>query len=227
MITQTINTQQSASATAGDNTIPPATTQSAWQHPPAAVRTPPDSSQLSSMRSRRSASQLEDENDPFNFREVRRCHWCTGSRPFPTVTGFLTHLTKLHAGLALRVESVHLDQVRLLGIQLCVNCTKPRSTTAAQCNSTECGSRRTKTPMAKREAVIRWSTTDPDLGPALRSQRPWQPIPGPANDPIEHDHDDVATRQRSRSPLAIENGPLPPIGSNPADAHSARHVHND
>ena len=32
-------------------------------------------------------STQQDDDDPFNFRAVRHCLWCVGSKPYPTVTG--------------------------------------------------------------------------------------------------------------------------------------------
>ena len=61
----------------------------------------------------------------------------------------MSHFTRCHAGQSLRVDSEHIEQFRLLGIRICEICTKPRTCTANQCNSTEGGTRRTKTRPAK------------------------------------------------------------------------------
>ena len=52
---------------------------------------------------------------PSNCREVRRRQWFIGARPFPTVSGFLKHFTKIHAGQTLGIDSEHLEQFRFLG----------------------------------------------------------------------------------------------------------------
>ena len=150
---------------------------SAWDNAPPSIMTQNQTAHTAHInRRQRSQTAPASDDDPFNWRLVRRCHWCPGSRPHDTAPALLGHFTRNHSRQPLRIDSEHLEQFRLLGIRICETCTKTRTSTANQCNSTECGSRRTKTRPAKRGDILQWNLTVPSQRLQLRPHRPWRPL---------------------------------------------------
>eukprot|EP00973_Karenia_brevis_P053121 7384612-Karenia_brevis.AAC.1 len=53
-------------------------------------------------------------------------------------------MTKAHRGHEMIMAREHLEQFRILGIQFCSECNKPRGCRVHACSSAECGGKRTK-----------------------------------------------------------------------------------